>query len=108
MREIGKIAENLFEKVRSRFESVSLGDEKANTTTDPVEARFFNFSYIDKDGKNYGNIHISIVDPASLKIYFARNFNYSRNIQSRYEIIRCCLRESKSTKISRFTRRAIF
>ena len=73
MREIGKIAENLFEKIRSRFENVNLGDEKANTTTDPVEARFFNFSYVDKDGKNYGNIHVSIVDPDSLKIYFARN-----------------------------------
>lgn len=73
MREIGKIAENLFEKIRSRFENVSLGDEKADTTTNPVEARFFNFSYIDKDGKNYGNIHVSIVDPDSLKIYFARN-----------------------------------
>ena len=73
MREIEKIAETVFEKIRSRFENVSLGDEKANSTSDPVKARFFNFDYVNKSGKNFGNIHVSIVDPDSLKIYYARN-----------------------------------
>ena len=74
MREIEKIAEVLFDKVRSRFENVSLGDEKANSTTDPTLARFFNFDYVSKEtGKNFGNIHISIVDPDCLKIYYGQN-----------------------------------
>jgi hypothetical protein len=73
MREIEKIAETVFEKIRSRFENVSLGDEKANSTSDPVKARFFNFDYVNKLGKNFGNIHVSIVDPDSLKIYYAKN-----------------------------------
>ena len=74
MREIEKIAEVLFDKVRSRFENVSLGDEKANGTTDPTAARFFNFDYVSKEtGKNFGNIHISIVDPDCLKIYYGQN-----------------------------------
>lgn len=74
MREIEKIAEILFDKVRSRFENVSLGDEKANSTTDPTLARFFNFDYVSKEtGKNFGNIHISIVDPDCLKIYYGQN-----------------------------------
>jgi hypothetical protein len=33
--DIDKIAEALFEKVRSRFEDVSLGDDKAQATAAP-------------------------------------------------------------------------
>lgn len=72
MREVGKISEGLFEKIRDRFEDVSLGDAEANAVTDPAKARFFNFDYT-VDGKNYGNITISLVDELSLKIYFSKN-----------------------------------
>ena len=73
MREIEKIAENLFDKIRSRFEDVSLGDEKAQATTDPAKAKFFNFDYVSKAGKNFGNVHISIVDANSIKVYYGQN-----------------------------------
>lgn len=74
MREINKIAEGLFEKIRDRFEDVSIGDEEANATQNPENARFFNFDYI-VDGKNYGNITLSIVDEVSLKVYFSKNIS---------------------------------
>ena len=77
MKEIEKIAEDLFDKIRTRFEDVSLGDENAKATSSPEDARFFNFDYV-ADGKSYGNITISIADDASLKIYFNRNI--SQNI----------------------------
>ena len=35
MREINKISEALFEKIRSRFDNVSLGDENAKSVQDP-------------------------------------------------------------------------
>ena len=74
MREINKIAEGLFEKIRDRFEDVSLGDDKAKATQDPEKARFFNFDYT-ADGHDYGNITISIIDEASLKVYFSKNIS---------------------------------
>ena len=74
MREINKIAEGLFEKIRDRFEDVSLGDDKAKATTDPEKARFFNFDYT-ADDKNYGNITISLIDEMSLKVYFSKNIS---------------------------------
>ena len=74
MREINKIAEGLFEKIRDRFEDVSLGDENAKATQDPERARFFNFDYI-IDDKNYGNVTISLIDELSLKIYFSKNIS---------------------------------
>lgn len=73
MRELDKISTELFDKLRSRFENVSIGDEKAKSTTDQSQARFFNFDYVDGKGKNYGNITISIVDGNSLKIIFSKN-----------------------------------
>jgi hypothetical protein len=74
MREMNKISESLFEKIRDRFEDVSLGDENAKATQNPEDARFFNFDYV-VDGKNHGNITISLIDEISLKIYFSKNIS---------------------------------
>ena len=69
MREIDKIAENLFDKIRSRFSNVNLGDETAKRTQDPERARFFNFDF-DVDGDVLGNVTISLIDEKAMKVYF--------------------------------------
>jgi hypothetical protein len=84
-REIEKIAEDLFEKIRSRFEGVNLGDQSAKATADPEKARFFNFNYTSKDGEEFGNITISIIDENSLKIYFGRNISEKLDDDQRKE-----------------------
>ena len=43
MREIENIAAALFDKIRTRFDNVSIGDEASKATTDPEKARFINF-----------------------------------------------------------------
>ena len=73
MRELDKISSALFNKIRSRFDSVNIGDEKAQKITDPEQARFFNFDYISSDGENFGNVTISLIDENSLKIYYGSN-----------------------------------
>lgn len=75
MRELDKISADLFDKIRSRFENVSIGDDKAKSTNDPENARFFNFDYVDSSGKNYGNVTISLIDDNSLKIYFNKDLS---------------------------------
>jgi len=84
MREINKISESLFEKIRDRFEDVSLGDENAKATQNPEDARFFNFDYV-VDGKNYGNITISLIDESSLKVYFSKNISHKLDEVERKE-----------------------
>ena len=74
MREISKIAEALFEKIRDRFDDVTLGDENAKATQDPASARFFNFDYT-VDGESHGNITLSVIDETSLKVYFSKNIS---------------------------------
>jgi len=82
MREINKISEALFEKIRDRFEDVSLGDENAQATQDPQKARFFNFDYAD-EGYEHGNITISLIDENSLKIYFSKNISNDLDEESK-------------------------
>lgn len=73
MRELDKIAEALFEKIRSRFEKVSIGDENAKATQDPENARFINFDYMTRDGQNLGSVTVSLIDENSVKIYYSKN-----------------------------------
>jgi hypothetical protein len=74
-KEIESIAPALFEKIRSRFPGVTLGDEKAQATTDPAKARFFNFSYSDESGQDFGKVTISLIDETSLKVYYGQNIS---------------------------------
>ena len=73
MRELDKISASLFEKIRAQFDNVSLGNDKANRTSDPERARFINFDYVGKDGENYGNVTLSLIDEDNLKVYFGSN-----------------------------------
>jgi len=74
MIEIDKIAENLFDKIRTRFPAIRIGDENAKSTRDPSKARFFNFDFT-IDGESFGNITISLVDSQNLKIYFDKEID---------------------------------
>lgn len=82
MREIEKIAEALFDKIRSRFEDVSVGDEKAKATLDPSKARFFNFDF-GVDGQTFGNITISLADDSALKIYYNKDITHELDEEQR-------------------------
>lgn len=73
MRELDKISEELFNKIRSRFDRVNLGDENAQRIIDPEKARFFNFDYVGQDGQNFGNVTMSLIDEDSIKVYFSSN-----------------------------------
>jgi len=74
MRELNSIAEALFDKLRSRFDRISLGDEKARATDDSSLARFYNFDY-SVNGNEFGNVTVSIIDDQSLKIYFSKELS---------------------------------
>lgn len=73
MRELDKISEELFDKIRARFDHVSIGDSSAKRITDAGQARFFNFDYVSEDGENFGNITISLIDENALKVYYSSN-----------------------------------
>lgn len=76
--ELSATARDLFGLLRSRFEYITLGDENGNKTDEPELARFFNFDYVSKDGKNFGNVLLHLMRPQqashnSLQVVFSKN-----------------------------------
>lgn len=84
-KEIESISAALFDKIRSRFTNVTLGDENAKAATDPAEARFFNFTYTGADGAEFGTVTISLIDETTLKVYFGQNISGEMDREQRQE-----------------------
>lgn len=90
-KEIESVSTALFDKIRSRFSNITLGDESAKATTDPEKARFFNFTYTGEDGAEFGKVTISLIDEESLKIYFGQHISGDMDREHRkewYEFLR--------------------
>ena len=69
MRSIDNIAEELFDKIRSRVANIKLGDENGAVTTDPTQARFFEFNFKHRD-LPIGAVTISLNEEGILQVYF--------------------------------------
>jgi hypothetical protein len=90
-KEIESISAALFDKIRSRFANVTLGDESAKAETDPSKARFFNFTYSGEDGAEFGTVTISLIDETSLKVYYGQSLLHDMDREHRkewYEFLR--------------------
>ena len=70
MNSTNNIANDLFYKIRSRFQHLKLGNQQGEITIDPEEARFFDFDYVD-NGNPLGHVSISLAEPSSIKVYFS-------------------------------------
>jgi len=78
MKGLDSIASSLFEKIRSRFPRIEMGDENGAPTSEESKARFFDFDYV-VDGENQGAVSISIKDPDTLKLYFSQGMLENAN-----------------------------
>ena len=72
MKNLDLIAEELFNKVRGRFPSVTIGDVEGKVTNVPKDARYFDFDF--KEGEiNLGKVSISLTEDA-IEVMYADNF----------------------------------
>jgi hypothetical protein len=71
MKPIEIIATDLFEKVRSRFTNLQIGDESGSVTASPADARFFDFDFA-VEGNVLGRVSISINEIGNLKIFYSQ------------------------------------
>jgi hypothetical protein len=78
MKAIQIISQDLFDKVRSRFQNLEMGDETGAVTIDPAEARFFDFDFIN-EGVNLGRVSISLGDPGSIKVYYSQGITENQD-----------------------------
>jgi hypothetical protein len=82
MKAIQIISQDLFDKVRSRFQNLEMGDETGAVTIDPAEARFFDFDFV-HEGVNLGRVSISLNDLGSLKIYYSQGITENQDDPSK-------------------------
>jgi len=72
MKNLDLIAEELFNKIRGRFPSVTIGDEEGKVTNEPNAARFFDFDYMEGD-KKLGSVNVTLSDNA-IQVMYSNDF----------------------------------
>lgn len=78
MQAIQIISQDLFDKVRSRFSNLEMGDETGAVTIDPALARFFDFDFV-VEGSNLGRVSISLNELGSLKVYYSQGITENQD-----------------------------
>jgi hypothetical protein len=67
-----KNSQDLFNKIRSQFTNIRLGDENGAATADPSDAVFFEFEF-QEDSDTFGSVSVSIADGNTMKVFYNRN-----------------------------------
>lgn len=66
------ISEELFNKIRSKFPRITMGDEKGLVTNKPEQAKFFDFSFTES-GEEIGSVTVTI-DEEKLSVMYSESF----------------------------------
>ncbi len=72
MRNLDIIAEELFNKIRGRFPSITIGNMEGKVTNKPKEARYFDFDYMES-GRNLGKVSVSL-DDKNIAVMYSNDF----------------------------------
>jgi len=79
-----KNSQDLFNKIRSQFSNIRLGDENGAATADPGSAVFFEFEF-QEDADTFGSVSISLADGENMKVYYNRDLVSKIDEDSRVE-----------------------
>jgi hypothetical protein len=84
MKAIQIISQDVFDKIRSRFTNLEMGDETGAVTIDPAEARFFDFDFV-LENVTLGRVSISLNDLGSLKVYYSQGITENQDDPAKKE-----------------------
>ena len=79
-----KTSSDLFNKIRSQFSSIQIGDSTGQPTADPQEAVFFDFEFAE-DKDTFGRVSISLADGENMKVFYNRDLVSKIDEDSRSE-----------------------
>ena len=80
MRDLNVVAEQLFNEIRGRFPSVTIGDGEGNTTNEPYQARFYEFDY-KSNGNSLGKVSVSLDEKSGVTIMYNKDFTENAGIE---------------------------
>ena len=72
MKKLEQISADLFNKIRGRFENVTIGDQEGKVTNVPEDARYFDFAYL-ADGVDLGKVSVALDPEAGLSVIVGRD-----------------------------------
>ena len=67
-----KTSQDLFNKIRSQFSNIQVGDESGVPTADPSQAVFFEFEF-QEDADTFGHVSVSLADGENMKVFYNRD-----------------------------------
>jgi hypothetical protein len=73
MRDLNVVAEQLFNEIRGRYPSVTIGDAEGNVTNEPRLARFYEFDFKSND-TNVGKVSLSLDEKTGVTIMYNKDF----------------------------------
>ena len=79
-----KNSQDLFNKIRSKFTNIRLGDENGAATAEPGSAVFFEFEF-KEDADTFGSVSVSIADGETMKVFYNRDLVNKIDEDSKYE-----------------------
>jgi F0F1-type ATP synthase delta subunit len=76
--DLNAVAQDLFDELKSRYAKLTLGDDQAQVTSDPAQARFFKF--------NWNNNPVSVsIDEENLRLIYNRSLTDSVDSEQEQE-----------------------
>lgn len=72
MKNLEKIASDLFSKIRGRFPNVTIGDTDGNITNVPSDARYYDFSYVN-EGEDLGKVSVSLDEETGIVVIVGKD-----------------------------------
>ena len=64
-------SKDLFNKIRSKFGNIQIGDSNGEATANPDDAVFFDFEF-KEDADTFGRVSISLADGETVKVFYNR------------------------------------
>jgi len=71
MKDLNKIGEELFSKLRGRFKNIQIGNQEGTVTNVPGDSRFYDFVYGDQGGK----VSVSLDEDSIVVMYSEKLFS---------------------------------
>ncbi len=106
MQNIEIIADELFSKIRGRFPGVTIGDDQGNVTSEPKQARFFEFPFREDDA-DVGKVSISLSEEDGVVVMHNKDVAENNVSKSTWYDFLKELRQFSKKRLLNFTTRDI-
>jgi hypothetical protein len=85
MKNLNSIASDLFNKIRGRFQDVTIGNENGQVTNMPEDARYFDFTF-QNNGVDLGKVSVSLDEDEGVVVVVGRDFvqHQTEDVQDRW------------------------